>query len=66
MTTTYRVCENGVYRDMTQEEMQEMERAQKEWEEFQKTLPPTQEERIAELEKQNEQLKATILKLGGK
>lgn len=57
---------NGEYVEMTPEEIEALEQAQKEWEEFQKKLPPSQEERIADLEKQNEQLKATILKLGGK
>ena len=45
---SYRICENGKYRDMTPEEIEEMERRAAELPEPE--LTPTNEERIAELE----------------
>ncbi len=41
---------NGTIREMTQEEIKEMEEAQKRYEEELKNQPPTQEERLQALE----------------
>lgn len=42
--TTYRVCENGVYRDMTSEELEQMQKDDEAYEEYEKTRPFTQQE----------------------
>lgn len=56
---SYRICINGIYRDMTAEEIAELEKMQSEMPEPE----PTPEERIKQLE---EQLKAvTTILLGG-
>ena len=56
---SYRICINGIYRDMTAEEIAELEKMQSEALEPE----PTPEDRIKELE---EQLKAvTTILLGG-
>lgn len=47
-----RICENGIYRDMTAEEVAELEKLATE----QPTPEPTPEERIAALEKDNAEL----------
>ena len=52
-----RICENGVYRDATPEEITALEQAAAQ----QPTLEPTAEERIAALE---EELKAAKILLG--
>lgn len=51
-----RICENGIYRDMTAEEVAELERLAAE-------VPapePTAEERIAALEKDNAELRDAL------
>lgn len=56
---THRICDNGIYRDMTAEEIAELEKMQTEAPEPE----PAPEERIKQLE---EQLKAvTTILLGG-
>ena len=56
---TYRICIDGIYRDMTAEEIAELEKMQSEAPEPE----PTPEKRIKQLE---EQLKAvTTILLGG-
>lgn len=57
---------NGQYIEMTPEEIEQMEQAQKEWEEQHKNQQPTQEERITELEKQNEFLTNCLLEMSMK
>lgn len=39
-----RICINGEYRDMTEEEVAEKDREDREWEEEQKKKPPTDSE----------------------
>lgn len=59
-----RICENGIYRDMTAEEIAELEKLATEM----PAPEPTPEERIAVLEKDNAELREaleTLLK-GGK
>lgn len=51
-----RICENGVYRDMTAEEIAELEKLAAE----QPTPEPTPEERIAALEKDNAELREAM------
>ena len=51
-----RICENGIYRDMTAEEVAELERLATE----QPTPEPTAEERIAALEKDNAELRDAL------
>lgn len=51
-----KICENGIYRDMTAEEIAELEK-------FATEMPapePTPEERIAALEKDNAELREVI------
>lgn len=56
---THRICDNGIYRDMTAEEIAELEKMQAEMPDPE----PTPDERIKQLE---EQLKAvTTILLGG-
>lgn len=51
-----RICENGIYRDMTAEEIAELERLAAE-----APVPePTPEERIAALEQDNAELRSAI------
>ena len=51
-----RICENGVYRDMTAEEIAELEKLATEM-----PVPePTPEERIAALEKDNAELREAM------
>lgn len=57
---------NGQYIELTQEEIQQMEQAQKEWEEQQKDLQPTLEEQVAELKAQNETLTQCVLEMSMK
>lgn len=42
--TTYRVCENGVYRDMTSEELEQMQKNAEAYEEYERTRPFTRQE----------------------
>ncbi len=51
-----RICENGIYRDMTTEEIAELEKLAAE----QPTPEPTPEERIAALEKDNAELREAM------
>lgn len=51
-----RICENGIYRDMTAEEIAEFENLAAE----QPAPEPTQEERIAALEKDNAELREAM------
>ena len=51
-----RIYENGIYRDMTPEEVAEFEKLVAE----QPTLEPTPEERIAALEKDNAELRDAL------
>lgn len=41
---TYRVCENGVYRDMTTEELEQMRKDAEAYEEYERTRPFTRQE----------------------
>lgn len=54
-----KICENGVIRDMTPEEVAELERQQAEVPELQ----PTPEERISELEAQNQMLTECLIEM---
>lgn len=51
-----RICENGIYRDMTPEEIAELEKMAAE----QPAPEPTPEERIAALEKANAELRDAL------
>lgn len=51
-----RICENGIYRDMTAEEIAELEKLAAE----QPTPEPSPEERIAALEKDNAELREAM------
>lgn len=51
-----RICENGIYRDMTAEEIAEFEKLVAE----QPAPEPTPEERIAALEQDNAELRKAI------
>lgn len=51
-----RICENGIYRDMTAEEIAELEKLAAEV----PTPEPTAEERIAALEKDNAELRDAL------
>lgn len=51
-----KICENGVYRDMTAEEVAELEKVAAE----QPAPEPTPEERIAALEKDNAELREAM------
>ena len=57
----YRVYDNGVYRDMTQEEIEEFEKMQQESQnQFQE---PTLEDKVASLQEENQFLKDCILEM---
>ena len=54
--TSVKICENGIYRDMTAEEIAELEK-------FAAEMPapePTPEERIAALEQDNAELREVM------
>mgnify|MGYP007069150163 FL=1 len=51
-----RICENGIYRDMTAEEIAELEKLATEM----PAPEPTPEERIAALEKDNAELRDAL------
>lgn len=51
-----RICENGIYRDMTPAEIAELEKLAAE----EPTPEPTPEERIAALEQDNAELRSAI------
>ena len=54
-----RICENGIYRDMTAEEIAELEKLATE----QPAPEPTPEERIAALEKDNAEVRDALVAL---
>lgn len=54
-----RICENGVYRDMTADEITELEKVAAE----QPAPEPSPEERIAALEKDNAELREALATL---
>ena len=54
--TSMRICENGVYRDMTAEEIAELEKLATEM----PAPDPSPEERIAALEKDNAELREAM------
>lgn len=53
---SYRICENDIYRDMTPEEIEEMEKLATEM----PAPAPSPEERIAALEKDNAELREAM------
>lgn len=55
----YRVYENGIYRDATQEEIEEFEKIHQEPTEQQ----PTLEEKVVDLQEENKMLKECILEM---
>lgn len=57
----YRVCENGIYRDATQEEIEELEKMQQESQN--QVQEPTLEEKVTELQEENQMLKECILEM---
>lgn len=56
----YRVCENGIYRDATQEEIEELEKMQQESHQVQE---PSLEEKVTNLQEENQMLKECILEM---
>lgn len=54
--TSMRICENGIYRDLTAEEIAELEKLTTEM----PAPEPTPEERIAALEKDNAELREAM------
>ena len=54
--TSVKICENGIYRDMTAEEIAELEKLAAE----QPAPEPTPEERIAALEQDNAELREAM------
>ena len=54
--TSVKICENGIYRDMTAEEVAELEKLAAE----QPAPEPTPEERIAALENDNAELREAL------
>lgn len=57
----YRVCENGIYRDATTEEIEELEKMQQESQN--QVQEPTLEEKVTELQEENQMLKECILEM---
>ena len=57
----YRVYDNGVYRDMTQEEIKEFEKIQQENQN--QVQEPTLEDKVASLQEENQFLKDCILEM---
>lgn len=55
----YRVCENGIYRDATVEEIEELEKMQQESQVQEQTL----EEKVIALQEENKMLKECILEM---
>lgn len=55
-----RICENGIYRDMTAEEVAELEKLAAEAPAPEPAPEPTPEERIAALEKDNAELRDAL------
>ena len=56
----YRVCENGIYRDATTEEIEELEKMQQESHQVQE---PSLEEKVTNLQEENQMLKECILEM---
>lgn len=57
----YRICENGIYRDATQEEIEELEKIQQESQN--QVQEPTLEEKVTNLQEENQMLKECILEM---
>lgn len=57
----YRVCENGIYRDATQQEIEELEKMQQESQN--QVQEPTLEEKVINLQEENQMLKECILEM---
>ena len=57
----YRICENGIYRDATQEEIKEFEKIQQESQNQIQEL--TLEDKVANLQEENQFLKDCILEM---
>ena len=57
----YRVYDNGIYRDMTQEEIKEFEKVQQENQN--QAQKPTLEDKVASLQEENQFLKDCILEM---
>ena len=57
----YRVYDNGVYRDMTQEEIKEFEKIQQENQN--QVQEPTLEDKVVSLQEENQFLKDCILEM---
>lgn len=57
----YRVCENGIYRDATTEEIEELEKMQQESQN--QVQEPTLEEKVINLQEENQMLKECILEM---
>lgn len=57
----YRVCENGIYRDATTEEIEELEKMQQESQN--QVQEQTLEEKVTELQEENQMLKECILEM---
>lgn len=55
-----RICENGIMRDMTPEEELSLKEAMQRVDEEMKAQPPSAEERIAALEKDNAELREAM------
>ncbi len=55
----YRVCENGIYRDATTKEIEELEKIQQE----NQPQDPTLDDKIVSLQKENQMLKECILEM---
>lgn len=56
-----KICENGIIRDMTAEEVAQLEALEKEMTNIE--IPLTPEEEIANLKEQNEMLTACLLEM---
>lgn len=54
---TYRICDNGIYRDMTAEEIAELEKMQTEA----PAPTPTIEERMASIEEDTKVIRAILM-----
>lgn len=57
----YRVCENGIYRDATQEEIEELEKMQQESQN--QVQEPSLEETIKQLQEDNQMLTSCLLEI---
>lgn len=57
----YRVCENGIYRDATTKEIEELEKIQQENQN--QVQDPTLDDKIVSLQEENQMLKECILEM---